>query len=262
MATIDDSYAEIAPWYDLEHDPITEDIECFAELLGTLGQQLSVLEVGSGTGRVAAGLAMAGCRVTGVEPSAAMRARCIERLAQLPERVARRVRVLAGSVGALDLDQAALFDATIFSLNTFAHLVTLQERLDALAQVYSHLRPGSQLFIDLDIAGPRRLSETAGQLWWQGTWQIPDSVEQVSHFVTAAAGHRAGVLDLVHFYDVGASGGSLRRTIARMSLALLTPGEIELALRLSGFELAAVYGSYDLASYEDSTGHALIVAQR
>ena len=72
----DDPYTALADWYDVEHDAITEDIEFFAQQIADLDvARPRVLEVGSGTGRIAAGLALAGYEVVGIEPSAAMRAR-------------------------------------------------------------------------------------------------------------------------------------------------------------------------------------------
>ena len=110
----DDPYAALAEWYDLEHDAITEDIEYFArQIAASASARPRVLEIGSGTGRIAAGLALAGYEVVGVEPSAAMRARCLARLAALPERVARRVTVVEDNARLLTLPPDARFDAVV-----------------------------------------------------------------------------------------------------------------------------------------------------
>src|SRR5262245_46460849 len=120
---IDDPYATLAEWYDIEHDAITEDVEFFAQQIASLGvARPHVLEVGSGTGRIAAGLALAGYEVVGIEPSAAMRARCLARLAALPERVARRISVLDGDARLLTPPPDARFDVALYGLDTFAHL--------------------------------------------------------------------------------------------------------------------------------------------
>src|SRR4051794_11844915 len=117
----DDPYAALAEWYDLEHDDLTEDIEFFAQQLTAIGApRAHVLEIGSGTGRIAGGLALAGYEVVGVEPSAAMRARFQARLAALPQRVARRVSIVAGDARLLALPPDARFDAALYGLDTFA----------------------------------------------------------------------------------------------------------------------------------------------
>src|SRR5487761_186356 len=98
-----DPYAQIAEWYDLEHDEFSDDIELYLELIGGATRRLASLEGGAGTGRLLAALAGAGYLATGVEPSTAMRARYALRVAALPERVARRMRLVEGTATALGL---------------------------------------------------------------------------------------------------------------------------------------------------------------
>ncbi|HEV2459631.1 MAG TPA: methyltransferase domain-containing protein [Ktedonobacterales bacterium] len=263
MSAPADPYAAIAEWYDVEHDAFTEDAECFTSLLAaTHDQRASVLEIGSGTGRLAAALAIAGYDVTGVEPSAAMRTRMAVRLARLPERVARRIRVVAGDASVPSLPKESRFDAAILSMNTLAHLLTSQERHQALSILHDHLRPAGRLLVDLDPLGLRRLRDTAGQLWWLGTWPLFDGQSLLTHFVTGAPGPAAGIVEIVHFYDAQAPDGALRRTVARMPLALLSPGEVEVALLRAGFRVEAVYGGYDLVPYDDASPRILFDARR
>jgi hypothetical protein len=82
----------------------------------------------------------------------------------------------------------------------------------------------------------------------------------VSHFVTAAPARTPGLVALTHFYDVYGQGGRVARTVGAMTLALLTRGEVELALRHAGFHVEAVYGGYDQSPYEEGAGRALFVA--
>lgn len=258
-----DPYQAIATWYDVEHDRVTEDIECYQELIMQADLRApAILEVGCGTGRVLARLAAAGYTVTGVDPSDAMRQRCVRRLAALPERVSRRVRLLAGDAERLPLGEDDQFDLALFSLNTFAHLLTIPTRRTALAGAAAHLRPGALLLLDLDLWGTRRLAETAGQIWWRGTWPLPENnAVLLSHLMTAAPSSMPGVLDVTHFYDAHEQGGEVRRSISRMSLALLSKGEVEVALEFAGFSVDEVYGGYDLSPWDETSARALFVAR-
>jgi hypothetical protein len=47
-----------------------------------------------------------------------------------------------------------------------------------------------------------------------------------------------------------------------MTLALLSRGEVALALRQAGFSIEALYGAYDLTPYDDLSPRALFVARR
>lgn len=257
-----DPYEWIVEWYDLEHDSLTDDIECYTSLLADgETRRISVLEVGSGTGRVAAALALAGYSVTGIEPSAAMRLRCERRLRELPEKVARRVVVLPGTATDFSVPRGQRFDVALFALNGFAHLTTAEERHAALLRVRESLTPDGQLILDLDLLGPRRLRETAGQVWWQGTWPVPDSSAIVSHFLSAAPATAHDVVEVMHFYDVHEQGGAIRRTLARMPLAVLSAGELALALALAGYALDASYGGYELTPLDASSPRAVFIAR-
>ncbi len=272
----EDPYAAIARWYDLEHDAITEDIECYTSLIeAPASGRAEVLEIGSGTGRIATALAVAGHQVTGIEPSAAMRERCARRLAKLPERVARRVRNVDGTAARPGLGAGERFDVALVGLNSFAHLTTAEERQQALTTLHARLRQNGMLLIDLDVTGPRRLLETTGQMWWQGTWDYTDETptsggaaqsaetrDQVSHFIAGSPGPDVGTVRATHFYDIHTPGGSVRRTIAPMTLALLSRGEVALALHHAGFSVEALYGTYELTSYDDLSPRALFLARR
>jgi SAM-dependent methyltransferase len=258
----DDPYGAIAEWYDVEHNTHTDDLECYLSLIsGTHEGPARLLEVGSGTGRIQAALALAGHHVTGVEPSAAMRARADLRCASLPQRVARRIRTLAGSATRLPLADDETFNVALFGLNTFAHLLARDERLLALTLARRHLVPGGALILDLDLSGPQRLCAAAGHVLWQGTWPIEPTGSELSHFVAAMPDGSPGTLRVLHFYDVSAPGGGVHRTTAAMSLALLGHGEMELALEAAGFESVAVYGSHDLTGFEEGSARALYVAR-
>jgi SAM-dependent methyltransferase len=256
-----DPYATIAEWYDVEHDGVTEDIECYQELISTsAGDRAAVLEVGSGSGRIAAALALAGHTVTGIEPSAAMRARCERRLAALPERVARRVTQCAGTATAPGLGDAARFDVVLLGCNTFAHLITRVERARALAALRGHLRPGGVLILDVDVVGPRRMAETAGQVWCSGMWAVPRSARTLTHFSTAIEPAEPESVRVLQWYDVWEPGGMVRRETATMTLAILNPSEMESLLRAAGYRVSARYGSYELEPWEAEAPRAILLA--
>ncbi len=258
----DDPYAAIAEWYDVEHDLVTEDVECYQELMrAAAGPHAHVLEIGSGSGRVVAALSLAGHSVTGVEPSAAMRARAARRLAALPERAARRARQIAGTAVKPGLDPSERFDAILLGCNTFAHLLSDVERRAALAALRSHLRPSGVLVLDLDVAGPRNMADTMGLLWLSGTWTVPGrNGETLAHFSAAHPGPEPDVLVISHFYDVWSPDQAVRRTASQMPLAVLDPQEVEQRLLDTGYRLRERYGSYDLTQWDDEAPRAIFVA--
>jgi SAM-dependent methyltransferase len=258
----DDPYIALAEWYDLEHDDVTEDIEFFARQIGALGApRARVLEIGSGTGRIAAGLALAGYEVVGVEPSAAMRARSLARLAALPERVARRISVVAGDARLLAFPPDARFDAALYGLDTLAHLLTGAEREAALQAAHERLRQGGKLLIDLDPLGPRRLSASVGRDWLQGIWQDQRSGRTLRHMLRATA-VRDDVVTIQNALEVTAPDGTQSEISTELRLALLSREEVERAISSAGFTLEAAYGGYDGREVAPEAPRLLFVAAR
>jgi SAM-dependent methyltransferase len=258
----DDPYAALAEWYDLEHDAITEDIEFFAHEIAALGiARPRILEIGSGTGRIAAGLALAGYEVMGVEPSAAMRTRNQARLAALPERVARRISVIEGDARLLTLPSEARFDAALYGLDTFAHLLTSGARNAALLSDHGRLRPGGKLFIDLDPLGPRRLAERIGRDWLQGEWRDQRSGRTLKHTLRATLVHE-GVVTIQNTLAVTEPDGTIAETSTELHLALLSREEVGFAISAAGFTLEATYGGYDGLETAPDAPRLLFVAAR
>ncbi len=260
-----DPYASIAAWYDLEHDALTDDIALLHELIAErVPSRARVLEIGAGTGRIAAGLAMTGMDVTAVEPSAAMCERAAKRLSALPERVGRRVRLVAGSAVHLGIAPGERFDAVVFGLGTFAHLTSLPERLDALhacAESPASEWPAPARSRPNRPAPPRRKPPVSSGIRGRGRCLTSGSAQRfVSHFIAAGPVREGALVPLTHFYDVYEQGGSVARTTSQMTLALLSRGEVELALLHTGYTLDAVYGGYAQEPYEEGASRAIFVA--
>jgi SAM-dependent methyltransferase len=170
--------------------------------------------------------------------------------------------MLSGDAEHLPLGEEDSFDLGLFGMNTFAHLLSSQSRHRALTELGAHLRPGALLLLDLDLFGVRRLAETAGQLWWQGMWPLPEnSAVLLTHFISAAPPTTPGILQVTHLYDINEQGGEVRRTISNMSLALLSKGEVDVALQFAGFAVDDVFGGYDLSPWDDASSRAIFVAR-
>jgi SAM-dependent methyltransferase len=260
----DDPYTTLAEWYDLEHDDVTEDTEFFAQQIADLGvarPRARILEIGSGTGRIAAGLALAGYEVVGIEPSAAMRARNQARLAALPERVAHRISVIEGDARLLTLPPDERFDAAIYGLDTFAHLLTATDRSSSLRATHERLRPSGMLFIDLDPLGPQRLADSIGRDWLQGMWADQRSGRTLWHTLRAT-GVQDDVVTIANVLVVTAPDGTVDNTTTELRLALLSREEVARAISAAGFTMDGVYGGYEEREAAPDAPRLILVAVR
>jgi SAM-dependent methyltransferase len=106
-----------------------------------------VLELGSGTGRVAIALAQAGLHVVGVELSGPMLNQARAKLRTVATDVAGRIRFVRGDMTTVAL--AETFDTVLIPARAFAFLLTPAAQQACLARTWSWLRPRGTLVIDL-----------------------------------------------------------------------------------------------------------------
>ncbi|HUF79231.1 MAG TPA: class I SAM-dependent methyltransferase, partial [Thermoanaerobaculia bacterium] len=91
-------YDGCAAFYDADYEAAgyDEDVPFYVELARESGGP--VLEMGCGTGRVLLAVAQAGIEIAGIDGSARMLDRLKAHLAEEPEAVRRRVRLLHGDI--------------------------------------------------------------------------------------------------------------------------------------------------------------------
>ncbi len=249
-------YELIAPYYDLEHADYQDDVDLYLNYAAASGSP--VLEIGCGTGRLLEPLARRGLKIVGVDTSPAMLARARARLDE--QGLLKRVELVEGDARTLRLNQR--FRLAFVALSSFAHFTTRTAQRAVLATLHYHLLPGGTLILDLPNADVRRYQQAEGQLFHQGTWTTQNQGEMVTHLVAAAGDTEGRTLHLTHFYDVYTQGGSLRRTVAQTTLALLSPGEAELLIESSGFQLLHLFGDYNLNPCEGESPRLIVVAER
>lgn len=251
-------YDAIAAWYDLEHADFADDLELYLGLAGATGDP--IVELGCGSGRLLVPLAQAGYRVTGVDTSAAMLARC--RAAATAAGVAERMTLVQGDMAALALP-AHNFRLAFVALGSFQHLATLAARRAALAALRAHVLPGATLALDLAQAEARRFAQAAetGALLHIGTHHDAATGMILTHTAAAHYGAAPGTLALTHWYDAHPQAGPLTRTCVATILAPITRSEIELLLAATGWHLRETYGDHALDPWDDLSPRLIVIAQ-
>jgi SAM-dependent methyltransferase len=243
-----DAYDAVAAYYDLEHDDFVEDIALYRQLL----YAGPILEVGVGTGRIAIPLAREGHEVWGLDPSAAMLDRARVRAENLPT-----LHLVHGDVRTTRLQKR--FNAALISLNGLWHFPDMEVQLEALRSIASQLVPGGMLVVD--TSNPYTMDDRGAAGLVRLRHRHTEDGHEVSTFGAAWDDEGAQVLTLELWYDRSGSDGKVDRRCARLTLRYLYRYELELLLRLAGFRVERVYGSYDLDPYETSSPRLLAVAR-
>lgn len=128
------------------------DVDIYA---GLLPQRANVLELGSGTGRLAFALAERGHSVTGLEIAPAMLAQAQAKRAELEPEAQRRVEFRRGDMTSTDLKRR--FDVAICGYFTLAHVPRGSAWRNTFATAARHLDAGGLAAFHLPLVEVMRL---------------------------------------------------------------------------------------------------------
>ncbi len=245
-----------ARFYDLDYGDLEADLFMIEQFAARCGSP--ILELACGTGRVLLPLARQGYQVTGVDISAAMLA--VARRKVQAEGLADRVTLVQGDMRELDLD--GRFNLAIVAVNSFMHLLTTDDQLAALARIRQHLNPGGLLLLDLFHPDLNRLLDFRGQVALEKVMTDPETGHRLMRFHTQTVDLGRQTIDVAFIVDEVDGEGGVRRTLFPFSIRYLFRYELELLLRHAGFEVEAVYGSYDLDEFGSDSEKMIAVAQR
>jgi SAM-dependent methyltransferase len=222
--------------------PVEGDTDFYRRLARETGGP--ILEVGCGTGRVAAALAGDGHEVVGVDLSGPMLRLAGQRREALPADVAARLSFHRANMRTLDLGRD--FALILTPARVFQFMLTSAAQREALAALRTHLRPNGRLVLDLfdplldrvvpsgegTARGGELIHPTTGKrVTWEITARRPDPARQL-------------VDEDWTFSEIDVSGQVLRTAIEQLTLRWSLRSEMRLLFELVGFEVVADYGDF------------------
>jgi ubiquinone/menaquinone biosynthesis C-methylase UbiE len=248
-----DSYAR---FYDLDFGEAKADLPMLQQFAVRCGSP--ILELGCGTGRVLLPLVRQGQQVTGIDASPAMLDVARRKLAA--EKLTARATLVQQEM--LELDVDGRFNLAFAAINTFMHLATTDDQLAALDRIYRHLNPGGLLVLDLFNPDLARLLDLRGQVTLEKVMTDPDTGRPLMRFHTDRADLGQQTIHVTFVVDEIDAQGQVQRTLFPFSIRYLFRYELELLLRHAGFEVEAIYGSYDLEEFSSDSEKMIAVARR
>jgi ubiquinone/menaquinone biosynthesis C-methylase UbiE len=217
-----------------------------------------VVELGVGDGRIAVPAAAAGRDITGVDLSSAMLSLCRDRAAQ------------AGVLDRLTLVQADFREcvltapAALIALpyHSLGHLLTLDQKRDALRHVWSQLRPGGRFIFDDFFMTPALIAHMR-RVQLRAEYRASDGTERLL-WVTSLVDEAAQSLRVVTWEDSVDNAGVLtNRRYRRLSLSWLTPEQARDLLVETGFIVDSFDGDFAGTSFSpESASEQVWVAHR
>ncbi len=241
----------------MEHDPTPDDIwteavarrydrseaAMFApdvlqpvlDRLITLAEGGPVLELASGTGRIALPLARSGLAVTGIELSPAMIAEMRRKPGGPSLPVIRGCMTTARAPGP--------FRLVVLACNTISNLLTQEAQIACFRNAARHLTPAGRFVIELWVPELRRLPPGQDIVIWRNDtdylgydrYDVPNQ-QVVSHHLRLDGD------------DAGAAGPALFRSPHRY----IWPAELDLMGRLAGFELEHRWADWTMTPFTET----------
>ena len=247
-------YDSFARFYDLEHQDLP-DMELYHNF--AIRCNGPILELGCGAGRTSLALTKAGHDVTGIDNSTAMLSLAQSHAAKAG--LTERIRFEYGDVRTCSFEPR--FALAIYPLNGFLHLATRKEQKSTLHNIYRALLPGGFLIIDLPNPHTVCTTQIDGQLVLRRRFQSPEG-NTICSLSSTQTDLAAQTQQTTLFYDEVDNTGTVHRTTVEMSLRFVYCYEMIGLLEQTGFQVDAVYGSYDLDPYESDSPEMLFVAYK
>ena len=242
-------YDALADLFDLEyaHD---YDVALWLALADREGSP--IVEWGAGTGRIAAPLTEAGFEVTGVE---------------LSERMVEEGRKKGGAVEWVngDMRSAKLglrYKLAICAFNSFLCLRSVEDALAFLRNAGEHLEPGGLLGVEVSAFSPEELAEESGgpEIHHDFTRELHEG--RLDRFSVSRYDAASQLLRMRLFYELYGTSGELKERRAHdLTIRVTNRDELELMLRLAGFEVEAVYGGFEGESFDAGSDHLIVLAR-
>jgi SAM-dependent methyltransferase len=243
-------YDPLSDLYDLEY---THDYDLPFWLSLAEREAGPVVEWGAGTGRISIPLAASGHEVTAVEISGRM----AERGKEKSERVGWIVDDMRS------VDPGRRYGLAVCAFNSFLCLRSVDDALAFLRNAHEHLVPGGLLGIEISAFSPEELVDPPGgpTLRHDFTSVLPDGrLERfsISHYDAASQ-----LMQMRLFYErYNASGTLENRRTHDLTIRVVGLGELDLMLRLTGFEVEAVYGGFEGEPFTPTSDHLIVLARK
>ncbi len=247
-----DEYGDPAR-YDLEYGTAGLDIPFYV----ALAEQADgpVLDVASGTGRIALALAEAGHEVTAVDVSPAMVefaiAKDADEIVTWVEQDARELKV------------RGKFGLAIVAGNALQQLVTNDDRAAALKAIYRQLAPGATFAFAIRFP---HASELARRVETPEIWHSYTDVTGSQVIVSGTQRYDAATQVMTHeTYRQYAVDGTPAEAPTVTAVRYSFPQELEAALAAARFEVEAIYADFagtPLTAESAATASALVYVCR
>lgn len=236
------------------------DVPFYVEMAKASGGD--VLELGCGSGRILIPTARAGIPICGLDASAAMLARCREKLrAETPD-VRANVELHRDDMRNFRLDR--FFRLVTIPFRGFQHLLEPADQIACLEAVHRSLSADGRLVFDVfdpDLA--RLVDETPTPETVEPEFTMPDGRRVVRSYRQRSRDYARQIIEVEFIYRVRHPDGREGRLTDSFPMRYFFRFEVEHLLARSGFRVDQVYADFDRRLHgAGSVGELIFIATR
>ena len=244
-------YEGIGRFYNLFADD--SDIPFFLKYAKKLGSP--ILDIAAGTGRVTFALANEGYEVVALDQSPSMLEVARERLETMDESVAKNVTIIEGDMTKFNLGRS--FPLIIIP-SSFSHALTTDAQLSTLQCIHNHLSDNGVFILDI-FPGAIQHEQAAFR---ENPVLLPDGTT-VEREGEIRSDMLRQLMDLKLRYIVRDSNQNIIEEVkVESSAALLFNREVDLLIRLSGFEIDKELGGFDESAYTPESFRRILILKK
>ena len=249
-------YTTVARYYDAETSDKTDDLAMYSRLAEQYDGD--ILDIGCGTGRVLIHLAQEGNDVHGIDNDRAM-LNLLEYKLNIYAHLKDKITVYEGDALTFELDKK--FNLILLTYNALMHFQEQETQIKLLKQLRKWMGNDGLLVIDLPNAGDVFASQDTDSIMMERTFLEPESGHQVMLQSVSYLDRVTQVLHVDWIYDEIDGDGTVKRLIAPHQLRYFFYSEVNLLLKLCGFEIDQVYGDTDESPFEDGSERMIVFAK-
>ena len=243
-----------AEFYDTIQEEFQKDIQFYLKKIGK--EPLNILELGSGTGRIAIPLAKSGHTVYALDNSDDMHNIL---MANAPKEIKNRIIPIKASM--IDFNIDVRFDYIILGLNTIFALSEEDDRIGCFKLVRKHLKEDGRFLIDLMLPSPEDLKNTKG-LYDFSVLEGEEGKKGISVVYNRYDSKRQ--IMILNFLSIVIEKDDKVKFFITPAIEYYpSPGEMKLLLCNSGFEIESFCCDYEETPFEeDDTKRDLVICAR
>ena len=234
-------------FYDIMFSDLDHDFEFYLDMAKEYGTP--ILECMCGTGRMLLHLAGKGFEIEGLDLNENMLSRAEKKIANEPEEIRTRIKIWKDDLRTFSSDRK--YNLIFIPFSSFLHILTHEDRFQALAQMKKYLAETGVIIIDIfnpDLTRPENVLK-----FDRKTKTVPETGETFCRFYTQSFNREKHTIDVQYIYDLVDSGGLVRRKFNNLEIAYLFYDDVKQLADKTGLKIVKVYGDHSKNEFSEKS---------